>query len=306
VQEIDDDGEDGERGVTAFRTLFISDIHLGTRASQAEAFLDFLSVHDAPVIYLVGDIIDFWRVRRGAIWPQSHNDVLQKLLRKVRKGTKIYFIPGNHDEALRDYCGSSFGGIEIHRDFMHVTADGGRYLIMHGDEFDVVVRYARWLAFLGDRSYEFALWCNYPINWMRRRFGFGYWSLSAYLKLRVKTAVNFIGEFEHAIAQEARRRDADGVICGHIHHAADRMIEGIRYVNCGDWVESRTVIAEDHSGQLSVIRWQDAQLRRPNRATAALGAPTPVPLIAGGESPAPFHAPLQAAEMQIAPPERHC
>ena len=228
------------------------------------------------MIYLVGDIIDFWRVRRGAVWPQSHNDVLQKLLRKVRKGTKIIFIPGNHDEALRDYCGTSFGGIEIHRDIVHVTADGRRFLVMHGDEFDVVVRYAKWLALLGDRSYEFALWCNHPINWMRRRFGFGYWSLSAYLKLRVKSAVNFIGEFEHAIAQEARRRDADGVICGHIHHAADRMIEGIRYINCGDWVESCTAIAEDHRGQLRLIRWiraDCAPARSPRPASSRRGCP---------------------------------
>jgi UDP-2,3-diacylglucosamine pyrophosphatase LpxH len=306
VQEADDDGEGGKRRGTAFRTLFISDIHLGTRASQAEAFLDFLSVHDAPVIYLVGDIIDFWRVRRGAIWPQSHNDVLQKLLRKVRKGTKIYFIPGNHDEVLRAYCGASFGGIEIHRDIMHVTADGGRFLIMHGDEFDVVVCYAKWLAFLGDRSYEFALWCNHPINWMRRWFGFGYWSLSAYLKLRVKSAVNFIGEFEHAIAQEARRRDADGVICGHIHHAADRMIEGVRYINCGDWVESCTAIAEDHSGQFSLIHWHDRQLRRPSRGPAVLPAPTPVSLIADAESPAPFLAPRLAPDVHINSSERRC
>jgi UDP-2,3-diacylglucosamine pyrophosphatase LpxH len=305
VQDADDYGQGSERGRTAFRTLFISDIHLGTRSCQADAFLDFLSVHDAAVIYLVGDIIDFWRVRRGAIWPQSHNDVLQKLLRKVRKGTKIFFIPGNHDEALRPYCGSSFGGIEIHRDILHETADGRRFLIMHGDEFDVVVRYAKWLAFLGDRSYEFALWCNHPINWMRRRFGFGYWSLSAYLKLRVKSAVNFIGEFEHAIAQEARRRNADGVICGHIHHAADRSIEGIRYVNCGDWVESCTAIAEDHAGQLRLIRWNDGPLRRPSQTPAALPALTPAPLIASAGSPAPFLVPRLAADMQINPPERH-
>ena len=304
MQEADDHGEDSERGRAVYRTIFISDIHLGTRASQAEAFLDFLSVHDAAVIYLVGDIIDFWRVRRGPVWPQSHNDVLQKLLRKVRKGTKIYFIPGNHDEALRAYCGSSFGGIEIHRDIMHVTAAGRRFLIMHGDEFDVVVRYARWLAFLGDRSYEFALWCNHPINWMRRRFGFGYWSLSAYLKLRVKSAVNFIGEFEHAIAQEARRRNADGVICGHIHHAADRMIEGIRYVNCGDWVESCTAIAEDHAGQLRLIHWRAGQLRRPvQRQTAAL--PTPVALVASEERPTQYQAPLLASGIQGIPRQRH-
>jgi UDP-2,3-diacylglucosamine pyrophosphatase LpxH len=305
VQDADDYGQGSERGRTALRALFISDIHLGTRACQADAFLDFLSLHDAPVIYLVGDIIDFWRVRRGAIWPQSHNDVLQKLLRKVRKGTKIYFIPGNHDEALRPYCGSSFGGIEIHRDIVHDTADGRRFLIMHGDEFDVVVRYAKWLAFLGDRSYEFALWCNHPINWMRRRFGFGYWSLSAYLKLRVKSAVNFIGEFEHAIAQEARRRNADGVICGHIHHAADRLIEGIRYINCGDWVESCTAIAEDHAGQLRLIRWHDP-IRLPSPAPALRPQLTPVHLIASVESPSPFPAPRLVADKPISLPEQHC
>ncbi len=258
-----------------FRTLFISDVHLGTRSCQADAFLDFLREHDAETIYLVGDIIDFWRVRRGAVWPQSHNDVLQKILRKVRKGTKVIFIPGNHDEALRDYCGMTFGGIELHRDYVHVAADGRRFLVIHGDEFDVVVRYARWLAFLGDRSYEFALWCNGPLNWIRRRFGFGYWSLSAYLKSRVKTAVNFIGEFEAAIAEEASRREADGVICGHIHHAADRMAGGIRYINCGDWVESHTAIAEDHEGRFHLIRWQD-QMRQDK--LVPLPAPKRIPL----------------------------
>jgi UDP-2,3-diacylglucosamine pyrophosphatase LpxH len=264
---------DWQGGPPAYRTLFISDIHLGTKACQADAVLDFLKVHDAETIYLVGDIIDFWRVKRGPSWPQSHNDVLQKLLRKVRKGARIMLIPGNHDEALRDYCGMSFGGIEIHRDFVHETADGRRILVMHGDEFDVVVRYAKWLAFLGDRSYEFALWCNHPLNWMRRRFGFGYWSLAGYLKQRVKSAVNFIGEFEHAIADEARRRNADGVICGHIHHAADRMIEGGRYINCGDWVESRTAIVEAHDGRLQLLRWEDgAHYRR---------EPVPVPMTAG-------------------------
>ncbi len=255
--DADSDGNSDLNGSIVFRTLFISDIHLGTKACQADSLLDFLKIHEAGTIYLVGDIIDFWRVKRGAIWPQSHNDVLQKLLRKVRKGTRIIFIPGNHDEGLRDYCGMTFGGIEIYHDYIHETADGKRLLVIHGDEFDVIVRYAKWLAFLGDRSYEFALWCNRPLNWVRRRFGFGYWSLSAYLKLRVKTAVNFIGEFEHAIAQEAKRRNAEGVICGHIHHATDRLIEGIRYINCGDWVESRTAIAEDAQGRLHLIRWTD-------------------------------------------------
>jgi UDP-2,3-diacylglucosamine pyrophosphatase LpxH len=203
-----------------YRTLFISDVHLGTRAAQADLLLDFLKHNDAETIYLVGDIIDFWRIRRGVIWPQSHSDVLQKLLRKVRKGTRVVFIPGNHDEAMRQYCGMQFGGIEIERQTIHATADGRRYLIIHGDEFDVVVRYAKWLAFLGDRGYEFALWTNRPLNFIRRRFGFGYWSFSAHLKLRVKTAVNFVGEFEKSLSAEAKRRDVDGVICGHIHQVA--------------------------------------------------------------------------------------
>jgi UDP-2,3-diacylglucosamine pyrophosphatase LpxH len=250
--------ESCQQGGASYRALFVSDIHLGTRACQAEAFLDFLRRCEAETIYLVGDIIDFWRIRRGPYWLQSHNDVMQKLLRKVRKGARIVYIPGNHDEALRSYCGMRFGGIEIHHDYIHVTADGQRLLVMHGDEFDVIVRYAKWLAFLGDRSYEFALSCNHPLNWMRRRLGFGYWSLSAYLKLRVKAAVNFIGSFENALAEEARRRQVDGVVCGHIHHAANRLIDGVRYINCGDWVESRTAIAEGHDGQFHLLRWQDS------------------------------------------------
>jgi UDP-2,3-diacylglucosamine pyrophosphatase LpxH len=243
--------------MATYRTLFISDVHLGTRSSQADALLDFLKHHDAETIYLIGDIVDFWRIRRGAIWPQAHNDVLQKILRKVRKGARVIFIPGNHDEGLRQYCGSRFGGIEIERQAVHETRDGRRYLIMHGDEYDVVVRYARWLAFLGDRGYELALWANWPLNFVRRRFGLGYWSLSSYLKLRVKTAVNFIGEFERNLADEARRRQVDGVICGHIHHAASRQIEGVHYLNTGDWVESCTAIRETMDGQFEVVRWLD-------------------------------------------------
>lgn len=280
MRGLDDDAEGQDTrasGETVYRTLFISDIHLGTRASQAEAFLEFLRQNDAETIYLVGDIIDFWRVRRGPLWPQAHNDVLQKLLRKVRKGSRIIFIPGNHDEALRDYCGMAFGGIELRHDAIHVTARGERLFIMHGDEFDVVVRYAKWLAFLGDRSYEFALWCNRPLNWFRRRLGFGYWSLSAYLKLRVKTAVNFIGEFERAIVEEAKRRGTAGVICGHIHHAADREIDGIRYLNCGDWVESCTALAEDQYGEIHLIRWHEQNVQQ--RDLTALPAPAPAPLL---------------------------
>lgn len=260
---------DGDRkGTEKFRAIFISDIHLGTRASQARALLTFLRDTEAETIYLVGDIIDFWKIRRGPAWHQSHNDVLQKLLRKSRKGTRIVFIPGNHDEALRNYCGLTFGGIEIVREAIHMRKDGRRYVVMHGDEFDVVVRYARWLAFLGDRSYELALWTNAPLNWLRRHMGLGYWSLSAYLKLRIKSAVNFIGEFEHSLSEAARHKGTDGVICGHIHHAADRMIGGVHYLNCGDWVESRTAIVETEAGEMRLVHWGSPDVRETSPAAA--------------------------------------
>jgi UDP-2,3-diacylglucosamine pyrophosphatase LpxH len=254
MQEIEDVTADADE-VRRYRAVFISDVHLGTRSCQAHALLDFLKYVEADVLYLVGDIVDFWKVRRGPHWPQAHNDVLQKLLRKSRKGTRIVFIPGNHDEGLRDFCGMSFGGIEIVRDAVHTNAVGRKYLVTHGDEFDVVVRYARWLAFLGDRSYEFALWTNAPLNWARRRLGLGYWSLSAFLKHRVKSAVNFIGEFEDSLADVARRSNVDGVICGHIHHAADRLMGGIHYLNCGDWVESCTALVETISGEMQILYW---------------------------------------------------
>ncbi len=256
-----------------FRTIFVSDLHLGARGCQAEAFLDFLRHHEAKTIYIVGDLVDFWSLKRSPVWLQAHNDVLQKLLRKARKGVQIVFIPGNHDEAIRGYCGMRFGAIRIRRDAVHEAADGRRYLVMHGDEFDVVVRNAKWLAFLGHRSYEFLLWCNRPLNLVRRWLGFGYWSLAAYLKLRVKSAVNSAGEFEKAIVAEAKKRGADGVICGHIHHLADRTIDGVRYVNCGDWVESCTAIAEDYDGRLHQIRWTDIAL-------APRPEPAPVPALA--------------------------
>jgi UDP-2,3-diacylglucosamine pyrophosphatase LpxH len=263
MKDTNESAADEHPATLHVRALFISDIHLGTRTARADLVLDLLRCCDADTIYLVGDIIDFWRVRRGPHWPQAHNDVLQKLMRKVRKGAKIILIPGNHDEGLRDYAGMQFGGVEIHRDYMHVTAQGRRYAVMHGDEFDVVVRTAKWLALLGDRGYELALWSNRPLNWVRRHLGLGYWSLSAYLKQRVKKAVAFIGAFEEAVAQEARRRDADGIICGHIHHAADRTFHGVHYLNCGDWVESCTAVMESHAGEMHVVHWLE---RAPDRA----------------------------------------
>jgi UDP-2,3-diacylglucosamine pyrophosphatase LpxH len=259
--------------VRQVRALFISDLHLGTRNAQSEALLSFLKTVDAEVIYLVGDIIDFWKVRRGPHWPQTHNDVVQKLLRKVRKGTDVIFIPGNHDEGLRDYCGTQFGGIRLERNAIHTTARGHRYVVMHGDEFDVIVRTAKWLAFLGDRGYELALWMNTPLNWLRRCLGLGFWSLSAYLKYRVKSAVSFISAYEEAVAAEARRNGADGVICGHIHHASDRMIGGIHYLNCGDWVESCTALVETLDGDMRILRWPLAALGSTRELQLPVGAP---------------------------------
>ncbi|HMB48193.1 MAG TPA: UDP-2,3-diacylglucosamine diphosphatase [Afifellaceae bacterium] len=245
-----------------FRALFISDTHLGTRGSQTGLLLDFLRAHDAETIYLVGDIVDGWRLKRNWFWPQQHNDVVQKLLRKARKGTRIIYLPGNHDEFLRGYFGTHVGGVDIQDTAIHETADDRRMLVIHGDQFDVVVRHAKWLAFFGDWAYSAALGLNTYFNMVRRAFGFSYWSLSAWAKLQVKNAVNFIGAFENALAGEAERRGVDGVICGHIHHARIHDHSGITYMNCGDWVESCTALAEDHDGTFLIIHWSDQSGRR--------------------------------------------
>jgi UDP-2,3-diacylglucosamine pyrophosphatase LpxH len=257
-----------------YRTLFISDVHLGSKGCQAELFLDFLKHNDADTIYLVGDIVDGWRLKRGWYWPQAHNDVVQKLLRKVRKGTQMFYIPGNHDEFARDYAGLNFGGVEMTNRAIHLTADGRRFLIIHGDEFDVVVRHARWLAFLGDGAYTLALMTNTYFNKVRRWFGFDYWSFSSWAKLKVKNAVNFIGTFEASLADAAAREGADGVICGHIHHATIRDMRGVTYVNIGDFVESCTVIAEHQDGRLEIVRWRSV-LPVPQNASDAASLPTP-------------------------------
>ncbi len=256
-----------------YRTLFISDVHLGTKACQASSLLEFLKRHEADTYYLVGDIVDFWRIRRKPHWPQAHNDVIQKLLRKVRKGARFVYIPGNHDEALRSYCGQHFGGIEFKMNDVHIAADGRRFLIMHGDEFDVVIQYVKWLAFLGDWAYVLALGLNTAFNKVRLQFGFSYWSLSAYLKQKVKKAVNYIGDFESALAGEAKRHKADGVICGHIHFAAMRDISGIAYINCGDWVESGTAVGETFEGKFEIIRWHDIQQMEEAEAAALQRTP---------------------------------
>jgi UDP-2,3-diacylglucosamine pyrophosphatase LpxH len=240
---------------TRYRTIFMSDLHLGTRSCQAELMLDFLRHHEADTIYLVGDIIDGWRLKGGWYWPQAHNDVVQKLLRKVRRGAHMIFVPGNHDEFARQFLGLSFGGIEIRRNATHVAADGRRYWVTHGDEFDVVVRHAKWLALFGDWAYDTAIFVNTHFNRIRRLLGFGYWSFSAWAKLKVKNAVNFIGAFEHELAAEAKKRGVDGVICGHIHHPTIRQIDGVTYINTGDFVESCSLVVERDDGAMEIIYW---------------------------------------------------
>lgn len=266
-------------GPRSYRTVWISDVHLGAKNCQADLLLDFLRDTEAQTFYLVGDIVDGWRLRRWWYWPQSHNDVVQKLLRKARKGARVIYIPGNHDSFARRYVGYQFGGVEVLQDTIHETADGRRLLVLHGDEFDVVVRYAKWLAFLGDRAYHLALRVNVLVNWVRRTFGLSYWSLSAFLKLRVKKAVQFIGAFETAVAQAARAQGADGVVCGHIHHAEMRDVDGVLYCNDGDWMETCSALVEHHDGALEILRWNEVAPTtavRPSRLSIARRRPAPL------------------------------
>ncbi len=242
-----------------YRTVWISDLHLGTKGANADELLEFLRIVNSDKLYLVGDIVDGWRLKRSWYWPQSHNDVVQKILRKARKGTRVIYVPGNHDEFLADYYDNNFGGIEIVKNDIHVTADGRRILVLHGHEFDNIVRYSKWLALVGDYAYQAALNLNHFFNITRKYFGKDYWSLSSYLKLKVKNAVSFISAFEEAVVKAAKKHKVDGVICGHIHHAQVRKIEDMMYYNDGDWVESCTALVEDHAGQLHLINWFDAQ-----------------------------------------------
>ncbi len=254
-----------------FKTLFLSDIHLGSKAAKADDLIMFLRDHEADTIILVGDIVDGWRLRRSWYWPQTANDVVQKLLRQAHKGTRIIYIPGNHDEFLRGFPGTHFGGIDVALTHIHEGADGTRYLVMHGDEFDVVVRHARVLAYLGDWAYDLAILVNRLLNAVRRRFGLPYWSFSSWAKLRVKQAVNFIGEFQRVVVEEAKRQQVDGVICGHIHHATIEDMDGIRYINTGDWVESCTAVGEDFDGNMHLLRWtQTEHHHRPSNQRRAV------------------------------------
>ena len=243
-----------------YRTIWISDTHLGSKGCQAERLLEFLKHIECEKLYLVGDIIDCWRLKGRWYWPQKHNDVVQKILRKGRKGCEVIFIPGNHDSLIRNYTNMSFGSVKILEDDIHVTAKGKRLLILHGDIFDNVMRFTPWLATIGDHLYEFLLKLNRPINRFREKFGKGYWSLSAHLKMKVKNAVSYISQFEAIAAEHAKKKKADGIVCGHIHHAEIRQFHGIDYYNDGDWVESCTALAEDFEGNLTILDWH--QLRK--------------------------------------------
>jgi UDP-2,3-diacylglucosamine pyrophosphatase LpxH len=240
--------------VRRVRAAWISDVHLGTRGSNPNALLDFLRDYEFETLYIVGDLIDIWSLRRGIYWPQRHNDVIQKILRKARKGARVVYIPGNHDELVGDFCGT-YGKIDIQRSAIHVTVGGERVLIIHGHELDTVVQNVRWIAFAGDIGYQFLLSLNPLINFIRRRFGRGYWSLSAYAKKRVKDAVSFIGKFEAAVARYAERHQVDAVLCGHIHSAAIRKIGTVNYNNCGDWVETCSALIEQKDGKIEMVNY---------------------------------------------------
>ena len=241
-----------------YRSIFVSDVHLGTKDSQADRLNNFLKHNSCDTLYLVGDIIDAWRIQQNKWrWKQSHTNVVRRVLGHAKRGTRVVYIAGNHDEFLRPMIpyGFSFGLVEIHNQIEHIGADGRHYLVTHGDLFDGITRLAPWLAFLGDKAYDVILSLNSKFNWIRHKMGFGYWSLSQFLKHRVKKAVDFIFKFEENLANYCKKRGFDGVICGHIHHAEIKEINGVMYMNDGDWVESCTALVEHWDGRWEIITW---------------------------------------------------
>jgi UDP-2,3-diacylglucosamine pyrophosphatase LpxH len=256
----------------AFRTIFISDIHLGLRSCRSDSLVDFLRNVQCEKLYLVGDIIDGWRLRRSWYWDAYHDEVIRLILRMARHGTEVIYVPGNHDEIFRDWLGLEVAGVKLLREAEHIAADGRRFLVIHGDEFDGVIRYAKFLAHLGDWAYDTALTMNRWFNFLRRRLGYPYWSLSQWLKRQVKEAVKAIDRFETALSHEAKSRGMDGVICGHIHHAEMRMVNGILYMNDGDWVESCTALVEHQDGRFELLDWSHRQAVSMGKTTS-----TPAP-----------------------------
>jgi UDP-2,3-diacylglucosamine pyrophosphatase LpxH len=254
-------GAEPEKSAMTVRSIFLSDVHLGTRACQAGRLLGFLRAYESEYLFLLGDIIDFWGMsRRGVYWSSPQNTVIQKILKRARHGSQVIYVPGNHDEVAREHAGTSFGNIRVFHEYVHAGADGRRYLLLHGDEFDQVTRYHRWLAILGDYAYAFAVRMNMLLSRLRRTLGIaGYWSLAGYAKRKVKKALSFIYDFEESVVRHARARGVDGVICGHIHAATIREVGDTLYINCGDWVDSCTAIVEHLDGRLELIRWASAE-----------------------------------------------
>lgn len=242
--------------------MWISDVHLGTKGCQAKQLQLFLKYYSCNYLYLVGDIVDFWAMKRGSKWSNDHNAVVQQIIKMSRHNTKVVYIPGNHDEAFREYAGMNIGNIQLELNFIHTTQTGVKIFIIHGDEFDVVTRYYKWVAILGDIGYNILLYINTMLNYLRGMIGMGYWSLSAFVKRNVKQAVNFIGSFEKNVAKQAKKYEVDAVLCGHIHHAEIKNIEGVLYLNCGDWVESLTAIVEEADGQLRIINWTEEKAKQ--------------------------------------------
>ena len=250
---------ESKKSLITYKSLFISDVHLGTKGCQADKLLEFFKFSRSENLYLVGDMIDVWAMQKTFYWPQQHNDVIQKILRKARHGTKVFYIVGNHDEVFRKFIPMHFGDINIVNRVIHETQLGKKYLVVHGDAWDGVMKYAKWLSKLGSIAYELLLRLNIVINFFRKLRGKSYWSLAKFLKYKVKNAVKYIGEYERTVSDYAKRKKYDGIICGHIHHAEDQNFDGINYLNCGDWVESCTALAEKYDGTFEIIYWDNVR-----------------------------------------------
>ena len=249
----------GSFATRRYRAIWISDVHLGSRDCKSEFLLSFLSSVECEKLFLVGDIFDIWAMRKSVYWPQDHSDVVRKILDMMRRGTRVIYIPGNHDDSFREYSGTVFGNLSIRREYIHNTIGGKRLLLLHGDEFDAVIKCGRLVSFIGNRGYDLLMWLNRRVYQLRSMMGFSYWSLSSFLKVRVRNARKHIENFERAAAWEARRRSTDGVVCGHIHRAHIGKYHGVEYFNCGDWVESCTALVEHQDGKLELIHWSDRQ-----------------------------------------------
>jgi UDP-2,3-diacylglucosamine pyrophosphatase LpxH len=281
------------------RSIFLSDIHLGTRGCEAEHLLDFLREYDSEFMFLIGDIVDFWAMSRGIHWPPAQNTVVQKILRRARHGTRIYLIPGNHDEALREYTGTAFGDVRLVAEHIHAASDGKRYVLLHGDEYDQITRYHRWVAVLGDVLYNVLVRLNAMLSVLRRTLRIsGYWSLAGYAKRKVKSAVSFISDFEESVVHAARQRGVDGIICGHIHSAGIRQVRGITYINCGDWVDSCTAIVEHFDGSMELVDWR--LVCNGTQGSIADTEPMPAPVVLRDEAEAAYE-PVPADPVQRRP-----